>query len=192
MADMADKEATDKGVAEMTEADNRKTSGGVDPAALAEAIRYEHSLTFREAVKLYPAAIAWSAFVSIGVIMLAFDPQLLGNFFAMPQFTKDFGYLHDEDVSLTQSTNFSAYMANIGFSISSVCRASSVLLVTSRLTQDRRPLAIWPINGQPHRPSCWRPGCRLSDGLLWSQAHLWCVRDSNGLFGLYPVLCTVP
>jgi len=90
----------EKAVTETAEVDNRKSSGGVDPAALAEAIRYEHSLSFREAVKLYPAAIAWSAFVSIGVIMLAFDPQLLGNFFAMPQFTKDFGYLHDGEVCL--------------------------------------------------------------------------------------------
>ena len=96
----------DKPVTEMGELDNRKSSGGgmgVDAAVLAEAIRYEHSLTFREAVKLYPAAIAWSAFVSIGVIMLAFDPQLLGNFFAMPQFTKDFGYMHEGEVCRSPS-----------------------------------------------------------------------------------------
>jgi len=65
---------------------------------LAEAIQYEHSLPFSEAFKLYPAAIAWSAFVSVGVIMLAFDPQLLGNFAAMTQFQKDFGYLYNDDV----------------------------------------------------------------------------------------------
>ncbi len=64
-------------------------------ATLAAAIQYEHSLTFWEAVKLYPAAIGWSAFVSLGVIMLAFDPQLLGNFAAMNQFTSDFGYLFE-------------------------------------------------------------------------------------------------
>lgn len=60
--------------------------GAVDDAALAEAIAFEHNLTFTQAVKLYPAAIGWSAFVSIGVIMLAFDPQLLGNLYATPQF----------------------------------------------------------------------------------------------------------
>ncbi|KAF9872166.1 sugar porter family MFS transporter [Colletotrichum karsti] len=63
-----------------------------DDAALAEAIRLEHNLTFSQAVKLYPAAIGWSAFVSLGVIMLAFDPQLLGNLYATPQFQRDFGY----------------------------------------------------------------------------------------------------
>ncbi len=65
---------------------------------LVDAIRYEHSLTFVDAVKLYPAAIGWSAFMSIGVIMLAFDPQLLGNFAATPQFQTDFGYEYEGSV----------------------------------------------------------------------------------------------
>lgn len=66
---------------------------------LDEAIQFEHSLTFLEACKLYPAAIGWSAFVSLGVIMLAFDPQLLGNLYAMPRFKLDFGYLYEGEVS---------------------------------------------------------------------------------------------
>lgn len=70
-----------------------------DDAALAEAIAFEHNLTFADAVKLYPAAIGWSAFVSIGVIMLAFDPQLLGNLYATPQFQKDFGHEFQGSVS---------------------------------------------------------------------------------------------
>ncbi|GKT69755.1 maltose permease [Colletotrichum tofieldiae] len=68
---------------------------GAEDAALAEAIRLEHNLTFSQAVKLYPAAIGWSAFVSLGVIMLAFDPQLLGNLYATPQFQRDFGYEYE-------------------------------------------------------------------------------------------------
>ena len=66
--------------------------GAAHDDELADAIQLEHNLTFAQAVKLYPAAIAWSAFVSIGVIMLAFDPQLLGNLFAMDRFKQDFGY----------------------------------------------------------------------------------------------------
>ena len=66
---------------------------------LVEAIRVEHNLAFREAVRLYPAAIGWSVFVSMGVIMLAFDPQLLGNLFAMTQFQNDFGYEFEGQVS---------------------------------------------------------------------------------------------
>ncbi|KZL66011.1 maltose permease (alpha glucoside transporter) [Colletotrichum tofieldiae] len=74
---------------------------GAEDAALAEAIRLEHNLTFSQAVKLYPAAIGWSAFVSLGVIMLAFDPQLLGNLYATPQFQRDFGYEYEGSVILT-------------------------------------------------------------------------------------------
>ncbi|KAI8625419.1 sugar porter family MFS transporter [Xylariaceae sp. FL1651] len=71
--------------------DDIKPSGLV---ALSEAIEQEHALGFWEAVKLYPTAVGWSAFVSIGVIMLAFDPQIVGNMFAIPQFKKDFGDEH--------------------------------------------------------------------------------------------------
>lgn len=75
--------------------------GVVDDAALAEAIAFEHNLTFRDALKLYPAAIGWSAFVSLGVIMLAFDPQLLGNLFATPQFQQEFGEEFEDGVRNT-------------------------------------------------------------------------------------------
>lgn len=67
-------------------------------SALDEAINFERSLSFLQACTLYPSAIFWSAFVSMGVIMLAFDPQLLGNLYAMPQFRKDFGYLYQGDL----------------------------------------------------------------------------------------------
>ncbi len=75
--------------------------GGKPSAAdadIVEAIRAEHSLSFTEALKLYPKAIGWSAYVSMGVIMLAFDPQLVGNLYATPQFQKDYGYLYKGEV----------------------------------------------------------------------------------------------
>jgi len=81
-----------------TAVEDTKPGNDVAEGALEEAIAFEHSLTFLEACKLYPAAIGWSMFVSLGVIMLAFDPQLLGNLYATPQFQKDFGYLFDGDV----------------------------------------------------------------------------------------------
>lgn len=37
---------------------------------VAEAIAVEHTLTFWEAVKVYPKAIGWSMYFSLGVIML--------------------------------------------------------------------------------------------------------------------------
>ena len=59
----------------------------------------EVHLTFRQGLRLHAKAIAWSAYVSIGVIMLAFDPQLLGNLYAIQQFADDFGNLVDGEVS---------------------------------------------------------------------------------------------
>lgn len=44
-----------------------------------EATEHEHSLGLVEALKLYPTAVGWSVFFSLGIIMTAFDPQLLGE-----------------------------------------------------------------------------------------------------------------
>lgn len=60
-----------------------------------KAADIEHNLTFYESLKLYPTAIGWSIFFSLGVIMTAFDPQLLGNLYATPAFQRDFGYLYE-------------------------------------------------------------------------------------------------
>ncbi|KAI1480460.1 putative maltose permease [Daldinia eschscholtzii] len=81
----------DKAPTTVAQSDQPSKPGDTD-VALAEAVQREHGLTFWEAAKLYPTAVGWSAYVSIGVIMLAFDPQIIGNMFAMPQFQKDFGF----------------------------------------------------------------------------------------------------
>lgn len=44
-----------------------------------EATEHEHNLTLLQALKLYPTAVGWSIFFSLGIIMTAFDPQLLGT-----------------------------------------------------------------------------------------------------------------
>lgn len=59
------------------------------------ATEIEHRMTFKDGLRIYPASIAWSAFFSLGVIMTAFDPQLLGSLYATPAFQKDFGYLYN-------------------------------------------------------------------------------------------------
>ena len=51
----------------------------------------EHKMTFGEGLRLYPTAIGWSAFFSLGIIMTAFDPQLLGSLYATPAFQKQYG-----------------------------------------------------------------------------------------------------
>ena len=59
------------------------------------AAQREHSLTFLQAISLYRGAAFWSVFFCIGQLMTAFDPQVMGNLFAMPAFQNDFGYLFD-------------------------------------------------------------------------------------------------
>jgi hypothetical protein len=54
----------------------------------------EHRMTVTEGFKIYPKAIGWSMFFSLGVIMTGFDPQLLGSLYAEPAFQRDFGYLY--------------------------------------------------------------------------------------------------
>lgn len=109
------------------------TKPGAGDTVLAEAIQQEHELTFLEAVKLYPTAVGWSAFVSIGVIMLAFDPQLLGNLYATPQFQRDFGYEFEGEVSVCpQSCAYRETLTLIALgSISSVRAAESGLCFPS-------------------------------------------------------------
>jgi SP family general alpha glucoside:H+ symporter-like MFS transporter len=60
-----------------------------------QAMETEHRMGFFEGLKLYPAAVAWSMFFSLGIIMTAFDPQLLGSLYATPAFQRDFGYLFE-------------------------------------------------------------------------------------------------
>lgn len=53
--------------------------GSIAGAEAREATEHEHNLSVLEAFKLYPTAIGWSFFFSLGIIMTAFDPQLLGE-----------------------------------------------------------------------------------------------------------------
>ncbi|KAI1449641.1 putative maltose permease [Annulohypoxylon stygium] len=89
------------GIATMARQSEEPSKNGGTDVALAEAIQHEHELSFWQAARMYPKAVGWSAYVSIGVIMLAFDPQIVGNMFAMPQFQKDFGYELDGEYVIT-------------------------------------------------------------------------------------------
>ena len=40
-----------------------------------KAFEAEHALSFSKTIKLYPKAVAWSMFFSLGIVMAAFDPQ---------------------------------------------------------------------------------------------------------------------
>jgi len=42
----------------------------INAEEVREVVELEHALTFREALSLYPKAIGWSFYFSLGVIML--------------------------------------------------------------------------------------------------------------------------
>lgn len=46
---------------------------------------------FIASLKRYPKAVAWSAFLSMAIIMEGFDTALLSNLFAYPPFKEKFG-----------------------------------------------------------------------------------------------------
>lgn len=52
----------------------------------------EHSLTFVQAVKLYPKACMWTMVVSLVVILDGYDTALIGSLFGFPAFQKKFGH----------------------------------------------------------------------------------------------------
>ncbi|KAJ6263128.1 General alpha-glucoside permease [Drechslerella dactyloides] len=54
----------------------------------------EHRMTLLQGVRLYPKAIAWSILISTCIAMEGYDLCLLGNFYAFPQFNREFG--HDD------------------------------------------------------------------------------------------------
>ncbi|KAL4999843.1 general substrate transporter [Aspergillus recurvatus] len=56
----------------------------------------EHSMTVRQALRAYPWAVIWSLTISMFIIMEGYDTNLIGNFYAYPEFKNQFGqeYAH--------------------------------------------------------------------------------------------------
>lgn len=57
------------------------------------ATEAEHAMTVRQAIRLYPKAIAWSVFFSTAIAMEGYDLVLISAFYAYPSFTKKYGQL---------------------------------------------------------------------------------------------------
>ncbi|KAL5596249.1 hypothetical protein FOVSG1_009938 [Fusarium oxysporum f. sp. vasinfectum] len=57
----------------------------------AAATERQKSMTFSEAIRLYPKAVLWSIILSTSIVMEGFDLVLIGSFFAFPQFTQHYG-----------------------------------------------------------------------------------------------------
>lgn len=62
-------------------------------AEAKESTELEHNMSFMEAIKLYPKAVAWSVLLSTAIIMEGYDVVLLASFYALPKFNKKYGVL---------------------------------------------------------------------------------------------------
>lgn len=57
------------------------------------AAHTEKTMSFAQAIKLYPKACGWSVLLSTAIVMEGYDTALLGNFYAFPQFRQRYGEL---------------------------------------------------------------------------------------------------
>ncbi|KAG0652307.1 maltose permease MAL31 [Hyphodiscus hymeniophilus] len=72
-------------------------SEGFDTAAQI-ATETEHSLSFSQAMRLYPTAVFWAMVMSFTIVMEGYDTILMSNFYAYPQFKQKYGtYYPDLD-----------------------------------------------------------------------------------------------
>jgi hypothetical protein len=55
----------------------------------------EHKMRPWEAVKLYRRGAFWSMFISLSIIMRAYDIEIMGNFYALPAFQEHFGIFYE-------------------------------------------------------------------------------------------------
>lgn len=53
----------------------------------------EHAMSLRDGLRLYPKAIAWSALLSLTLVMEGYDLAIVNGFFALPQFRRRYGKL---------------------------------------------------------------------------------------------------
>ena len=78
---------------------NAEASGKLAEINAAMASRgsaTEHRLGYWEAFKLYRKGAFWSMFISLSIIMRAYDIEISGNFFALPAFQRHFGFDYGE------------------------------------------------------------------------------------------------
>ena len=69
-----------------------------------QATNFEHQMSFSQALKLYPKAIAFSVVLSLAIVMEGYDTALLGSFYGYPVFRERFGIrLADDSYQVTAS-----------------------------------------------------------------------------------------
>ncbi|KAI9633555.1 general substrate transporter [Dioszegia hungarica] len=67
-----------------------------DAHILRRAQDVEVSMTVRQAFRKYPGAIAWSAAMTLSIVMEGYDTGLISSFFAYPSFVEKYGVYYAE------------------------------------------------------------------------------------------------
>lgn len=82
---------------------SRTIPGYDDMVNKSEATRIaEQSMTFRQGLRLHWKGIAWSALLSLTLVMEGYDLAIINGFFAFPQFRRNYGKLtahHEYQIS---------------------------------------------------------------------------------------------
>ena len=76
--------------------DDLHKAKAVDARMAAQGTLLEHEMPLMQALRKYWKASAWSMFVSLCVVMRAYDIEITGNFFALPAFQKRFGEVYKD------------------------------------------------------------------------------------------------
>ena len=71
--------------------------GEISAVMASRGTATEHRLGYWEAFKLYRKGVFWSMFISLSIIMRAYDIEISGNFFALPAFQHHFGVDYGPD-----------------------------------------------------------------------------------------------
>ncbi|KAL7933180.1 general substrate transporter [Trichoderma chlorosporum] len=82
---------------ELTNAGETGKMASISEAMANNGTATEHRLGSWEAFKLYRKGAFWSMFISLSIIMRAYDIEISGNFFALPAFQKHFGVDYGPD-----------------------------------------------------------------------------------------------
>ncbi|KAL6860862.1 general substrate transporter [Trichoderma novae-zelandiae] len=82
---------------ELTNAGATGKMASISEAMADSGTATEHRLGAWEAFKLYRKGAFWSMFISLSIIMRAYDIEISGNFFALPAFQTHFGVDYGPD-----------------------------------------------------------------------------------------------
>ncbi|KAK0386814.1 hypothetical protein NLU13_6650 [Sarocladium strictum] len=81
-----------------------------DKSGARDATNLEHTLTVREALRLYPKAIGFALLFSTAIVMEGYDLSLLGSFYGYDAFKRKFGDEVDSEGNPIISANWQTYI----------------------------------------------------------------------------------